>query len=125
MKRFLLICVALIGFMATNASGTYHQTDQLQTFGVQQHDCQIQATAIVPTLTTQVVQVQTDSMPFEKPIVQKIAFVDVYRNPDYGLCSYSKIGLNKYNTLSQNDYGKPIRYKISGYLNDDFVKNDV
>lgn len=124
MKRFLLICVALIGFMATNASGTYHKTDQLQTFVVQQHDYQINA--IAPTLTTQVLQVQTDIMPFEKPIVQKTAFVDVYRNPDYGLCSYSKMGLNKYSILSVNDRNKPIQiYLVSGYLIDDFAKNDV
>jgi len=39
MKKFLFICVALIAFLATNASGTnYQPTDQLQTFVVQQHN---------------------------------------------------------------------------------------
>lgn len=40
MKKFLVICVALIAFAATNASGTnYQPTDQLQThFIVQQHN---------------------------------------------------------------------------------------
>ena len=37
MKKFLLICVALIAFLATNASGgNQYQTDQLRTCIVQQ-----------------------------------------------------------------------------------------
>lgn len=99
MKRFFFICVALIAFAATNASGTnYQATSQLQTCYQADHPI-----VLLPAISVA-------EYVFEAPAVKAVGFITpadqeiwvlfkpaVYHNPDYGLCSFNRF-------LLSNDY---------------------
>lgn len=111
MKRFFFICVALIAFAATNASGTgYQPTEQLQTH-YQAHS----PTAQLPVLS--VVEFVFDAVALNavemKAVVdckaQQIFKPIAYHNPDYGLNRYSL-------SVARIDYGtisKPTDFKYN------------
>lgn len=98
MKRFIFICVALIAFAATNASGTnYQATDQLQTCYQADHPI-----VLLPAI-------HIAEYVFEAPAVKAVGLITpadqeiwvlfkpaVYHNPDYGLCRLNKFVFNDY-----------------------------
>lgn len=92
MKRFFFICVALIAFAATNASGTsYQPADQLQTCYQMQHPIVLMPALNVAEYAFEAPTVKT----FEliTPAVWKVQGLFkpvVYHNPDYGRCSSSR-----------------------------------
>ena len=84
MKRFIFNCVALIAFLAANASGgNYHQPDQLRT-------CIVQAPQFTPVMAVTLEPAQAVynftmcTVPAEKPLVNQTLEADTWRNPDWG-----------------------------------------
>ena len=84
MKKFLFICVALIAFLAANASGgNYHQPDQLRTCIVQAPQCTpVMAVTVEPAQA--VYNFTMCTVPAEKPLVVQITKADTWRNTDWG-----------------------------------------
>lgn len=103
MKRFIFICAAMILLFAANSSGTsYYQSDQLQTFTVQQtHNPTsseiMQAEQTSDQFQPVVVLIRLRNEVIASPLIQP----PVYCNPDYGLCS-----LNSYNLLTSGSLNK-------------------
>lgn len=119
MKRLFIICVALIAFAATNASGTsYQPADQLQTCYQLQHPI-----VLLPALNVA-------EYAFEAPAANVIGLItpknwkvlgvfkpSVYHNPDYGRCSSSRFLFMNYRQsiqiqLQNKDIGKLPKIKL-------------
>ena len=80
MKKFLFICVALVAFLATNASGyNQHRTDQLRTCFVQQASPQIMPVFIMEAHQT-FTPVIVASVP-EKQLNVQLKISDGWRAP--------------------------------------------
>lgn len=101
MKRFLLICVALIAFAATNASGTNYQlTDQLQTHFVKQP--QMQFTAIMAETQAWVIAHPVIAIQAQTLIAGKTICPDAFAWIDPGRTRYGKSILSNANKISLN-----------------------
>lgn len=83
MRKFIFICVALIAFTATNASGgNYHQPDQLRTCIVSQASPQIMPVMAVNFEAAQAVYNFTQAtVPAERPVIVKTELSDGWRAP--------------------------------------------
>lgn len=86
MRKFIFICVALIAFTATNASGgNQYQTDQLRTCFVTQASPQIMPVMLVNYEPAQAVYNFTQAtVPAERPVLVQTIKSDCWRNPDWG-----------------------------------------
>jgi hypothetical protein len=108
MKKFFLICVALIAFLATNASGgNQYQTDQLRTCYVTQASPQIMpvynfvAPEITPVISYAATPAQTTYF------YSSISETDGWRAPVW-IPSLLAVSNNKSNVISKNIIQIPI-----------------
>lgn len=104
MRRFIFICVALIAFFATNASGTgYQPTDQLQTHSIVQADLPVISPAVFIENNVQPIVRNYTLMLVEKQKALDVGYSAVFKYPDYGLKSLNAcIISNRYSSVSRH-----------------------
>jgi len=103
MKRFIIICAALIVLFATNSSGTsYQQLDELRTFIVQKNADQMQPAIVNQIQADEVQQFTVIGCGSISKAIQ-VGVKDVYCDPDYGLCRLFSSNKNLQST-AKNSY---------------------
>lgn len=108
MKRFFFICVALIAFAATNASGTgWQQTDQLQTHYQTNHPIVLMPAlkTVEYVVTAPAVIVQRPTILFDAGLKIKTSWLIAYSDPDYGLNSFNGCVSTVNRKIKDNDIG--------------------
>lgn len=111
MKRIILICVALVAFLATNASGTNnHSTNQKQTC-YQDHPVVIMPALNVSEIVFVSTEVETNY--FRIPANADVLGLfrpNSYCNPDYGLYSISALSYPQIKNIFKDSDKLPTQF---------------